>query len=67
MCVMLCFLFTRVDAQKHYTQLVDPLIGTVGEGLACGYTFIGATYPFGMMQLTPSFFTPHKGIVVNQL
>lgn len=67
MCVMLCFLFIRVDAQKHYTQLVDPLIGTVGEGLACGYTFIGATYPFGMMQLTPSFFTPHKGIVVNQL
>ena len=54
-------------SQKDYTQLVDTRIGTVGEGLACGYTYVGATYPFGMMQLTPSFFSPHKGIVVNQI
>jgi len=28
---------------------------------------MGATYPFGMIQFTPSFFSPHKGFVVTQL
>lgn len=49
-----------------YAKLVDTRIGTEGDGLGCGYTFPGATYPFGMIQFTPSFFSPHKGFVVNQ-
>lgn len=51
----------------NYAKLVDAKIGTEGNGLGCGFTFIGATYPFGMLQLTPAFFSPQKGIVVNQL
>ena len=51
----------------NYARLVDTRIGTEGNGLACGFTFAGATYPFGMMQLTPSFFSPNKGLVVNQI
>jgi len=35
--------------------------------LACGYSFIGACYPFGMVQFTPSFFSPQKGFVITQL
>ena len=50
-----------------YAAMVDTRIGTKGSGLECGYTFLGATYPFGMVQLTPSFFSPQRGIVVNQI
>ncbi len=32
-----------------------------------GFTVPGATYPFGMVQFTPTFFAPEKGFVVNQL
>lgn len=53
------------------SSLVDTRMGTIGKpgpnGLASGFTFIGATYPFGMMQLTPSHFYPNRGIVVNQI
>ena len=52
---------------QSYTKLVDTQIGTEGNGLGCGFNFIGATYPFGMIQFTPSFFSPQKGFVVNQL
>lgn len=51
----------------NYAKLVDTRIGTEGNGLGCGFTFAGATYPFGMLQLTPAFFSPQKGIVVNQM
>lgn len=64
------FVFTfslKAEEKVCYAQLVDTRIGTEGSGLACGFTFVGATYPFGMMQLTPSFFSPHKGIIVNQI
>lgn len=57
--------------QMNYSSLVDTRIGTVGRpgdnGLASGFTYLGATYPFGMMQLTPSHFAPQNGIVVNQI
>jgi predicted alpha-1,2-mannosidase len=36
-------------AQKDYTQLVNPFIGTGGHG----HTYPGATMPFGMVQLSP--------------
>lgn len=62
-------LSSQIKAEKgvNYAQLVDTRIGTEGSGLACGFTFVGATYPFGMVQLTPSFFSPQKGLVVNQI
>ena len=36
-------------AQKDYSALVNPFIGTGGHG----HTFPGASMPFGMMQLSP--------------
>jgi len=38
-----------LTAQKDYTQLVNPFIGTGGHG----HTYPGASMPFGMMQLSP--------------
>ena len=55
-----------VNAQQ-LSKIVDTQIGSQGSGLGCGYNFVGATYPFGMVQFTPSFFSPQKGFVVNQL
>lgn len=52
---------------QDLTSYVDTRIGTKDNGLESGYTFLGATYPFGMIQFTPSFFSPHKGFVVTQL
>lgn len=59
----------KIDSSPkiNYTKLVDTRIGSEGNGLSCGYTYIGASYPFGMIQFTPSFFSPQKGIVVNQM
>ena len=36
-------------AQRNYTALVNPFIGTGGHG----HTYPGASMPFGMMQLSP--------------
>jgi len=52
---------------QDFAKLVDPRIGTEGSGLGCGYAFIGATYPFGMIQFSPGFFTPQRGFSVTQL
>jgi len=58
-------------SEQNLAVLVDPRIGTEhrpeGDGLACGYTYPGAAWPFGMVQFTPSFFAPEKGFVINQL
>ncbi len=61
------FLFFSTTFPQQLSEIVDTRIGTKGESLACGYSFIGATYPFGMVQFTPSFFSPQKGFVVTQL
>jgi len=66
-CVFVSGSILKAENTVNYTQLVDTRIGTEGSGLACGFTFVGATYPFGMIQLTPSFFSPQKGLVVNQI
>lgn len=50
-----------------YARLVDTRIGTRGVGLASGYLYPGATSPFGMVQFTPSYFSPRSGFVINQL
>ena len=63
---ILCLFFT-VTYSQQLSEIVDTRIGTKGESLACGYSIIGATYPFGMVQFTPSFFSPQKGFVVTQL
>ncbi|RYY85643.1 MAG: hypothetical protein EOO15_16465, partial [Chitinophagaceae bacterium] len=39
----------EISAQRDYTQLVNPFIGTGGHG----HTYPGASMPFGMMQLSP--------------
>jgi len=64
--LFLIFVNFSVTAQQ-LSKVVDPQIGSQGSGLGCGYNFIGATYPFGMVQFTPSFFSPQKGFVINQL
>lgn len=58
---------TNPIQQANYAKLVDTRIGSEGNGLSCGYTYIGASYPFGMIQFTPAFFSPQKGIVINQM
>src|SRR6056300_547614 len=52
---------------QDLTKYVDTRIGSQDNGLESGYTFTGATYPFGMIQFTPSFFSPDRGFVVTQL
>ena len=49
-----------------YAHQVNTLIGTKGVGLASGYLYPGATYPFGMVQFTPSYFSKRSGFVINQ-
>ena len=61
------FLIFKISFSQEYSKIVDTKIGSTGEGLACGYNFIGATYPFGMVQFTPTFFSAHKGFVITQL
>lgn len=52
---------------KNYAEEVNTLIGTKGLGLASGYLYPGGTYPFGMVQFTPSYFSKSAGFVINQL
>ncbi len=62
------------ENDQNYAQLVNAEIGNIGKGVSetelqfeAGFTFPGATYPFGMVQFTQTFFEPEKGFVVNQL
>ncbi len=52
---------------QDYAKKVNTLIGTKGVGLTSGYLYPGATYPFGMVQFTPSYFSKRSGFVINQL
>ena len=66
--VIICVLFALTSTfAQDLTLQVDPSIGSRDDGLESGYTFIGSTYPFGMIQFTPSFFSPNRGFVVTQL
>ena len=53
--LLLILVAFSVSAQQ-LSKVVDPQIGSQGSGLGCGYNFVGATYPFGMVQFTPAFF-----------
>ena len=55
------------EAHKSYAQQVNTLIGTEGAGLTSGYLYPGATYPFGMVQVTPTYFAKNAGFVINQM
>lgn len=60
--------FAGVFSQsRDYAGMVNPLTGTAVTGLASGYLYPGATYPFGMVQFTPSYFAKCAGFVINQL
>ncbi len=48
-CTLIAILPLILFAQKDYTSLVNPFIGTGGHG----HTYPGASMPFGMMQLSP--------------
>ena len=61
------FLVGYSSTAQSYSKFVNTEIGTEGSGLGCGFNFVGAAYPFGMVQFTPSFFSPQKGFVINQL
>ena len=56
-----------LSAQSNYSRQVNTLIGTKGVGLTSGYLYPGATYPYGMVQFTPSYFSKRSGFVINQL
>jgi len=47
-CILILILLSHTNAQT-YTKYVNPFIGTA----ATGHTFPGATFPFGMVQLSP--------------
>ena len=55
------------NLNSDYANRVNTLIGTKGLGLTSGYCYPGATYPFGMVQFTPSYFSKRSGFVINQL
>ncbi len=55
------------ETSVDYARRVNTLIGTKGVGLTSGYLYPGATYPFGMVQFTPSYFSKRSGFVINQL
>ena len=66
--ILLVFCLSFVFSySQQYSDIVDTRIGSKGDALACGYSFIGACYPFGMVQFTPSFFSPHRGFAITQL
>jgi predicted alpha-1,2-mannosidase len=58
--------FLYAEENHPYAQKVNTLIGNAGLGLASGYTFPGATQPFGMVQFTPTYFAKPLGFVINQ-
>ena len=57
--IVLCTIFATLSAcstrslDEDYTQYVDPLIGSGGHG----HVFVGASVPFGMVQLGPTSIT----------
>lgn len=54
-------------ANGGFARKVNTLIGNKGVGLTSGYLYPGATYPFGMVQFTPTYFAKRGGFVINQL
>ncbi len=51
----------------RHADLVNTRIGNGGEGLEATFLYPGVTYPFGMVQFTPTFKEPEIGFVPFQL
>ena len=52
--IIIMFLLSGLLANSQQLhKVVNTQIGSQGNGLKCGYNFVGATYPFGMVQLSP--------------
>jgi len=51
----------------NLARLVDPAMGLGGKGFAESNMFPGATFPFGMVQMTPSPFASTLGFAPDQL
>ncbi len=73
-CLVGCNESTSNISRANFSGLVNTQIGNKGKPgntekryHEAGFTFPGATYPFGMVQFTPTFFNPNKGFVINQL
>ena len=47
--ILMALVFASCGKQKDYTALVDPYIGSGGHG----HVFVGASVPYGMVQLGP--------------
>ena len=47
--ILLCVIVAQGQRLTQYTHYVNPFIGTAGHG----HTYPGATYPFGMIQVSP--------------
>ncbi|HEY4789346.1 MAG TPA: GH92 family glycosyl hydrolase, partial [Bacteroidales bacterium] len=72
--VTFCIAQPPSSGNKNYAEMVNTTIGTKGKGfgveeryLEAGFTFPGATCPFGMVQFTTTFFDENKGFVINQM
>lgn len=65
--VLFCCTLANGFAQENYAAKVNTMIGTQGNGLACGFLSPGASYPFGMVQFTRTFWAPNVGFAINQL
>ena len=59
---LLVFEIFTADAQD-YASMVDTRIGSKGEG----HNFVGACYPFGMVQFSPNYFHPQRGFSILQM
>lgn len=64
---LLCSFPVLQARTTNYARRVNTLTGTRGVGWRSGYLYPGATYPFGMVQFTPSYFSKRSGFVINQL
>ena len=66
-----CLIMTLLASSYVYGQFaekVNPLLGNVhvvgGDGVACGYTYSGASYPLGWCKFYTDFlFHPEAGFV----
>ena len=67
LCLLTLLVPFTAGATEEYAKKVNTLIGNKGVGLTSGYLYPGATYPFGMVQFTPTYFAKRGGFVINQL
>jgi len=53
--------FKQYLPNRKKCEIVNTMIGTGGDGLRATFLYPGATYPFGMVQFTPTFREPQCG------